>query len=267
MIHIKKLKSNERIKIQAAEVLPYGKNAMLPMLLIGNYCITPMAKIIPKGSRPDPFKMAEFLTEWYQWTTDTFSEGIYSFVRKGRTKRVPGEPYYQYIQREIEHLISESSLQQDYADLFSVCYSMWTTGIEKYKDTFFWSYYYLHGDLHSGNIVNFRGKYHLIDWENLRSGPKETELSFYFIWDFLQNGENYRTLDDMLKEIDIFVQKSVITEQEKERILYCLIPMWMLIIVISLNNGSLRYAQERLTACKYIIPLYKEAIFEKRNWK
>lgn len=267
MIYIKKLKKNEKLKIEAVEVLPESKEFMLPHLVLGDVCVTPMAKAISMYQHPDPIKMTELLRKWYQQTVNTYSEGIYSFVRKGRTKRTPDTPYYIYIKREIDSIISATSLKEEYSDLEKLAREMWETGYERYKDTYFWSYNLLHGDLHSGNIVSFRGKYRLIDWENFRSGPKETELAFYLCWDYLRWGEDHRNLQELLHEIDIFLQNGLIHEYEKERILYCLIPMWMLILVLHLNNGNLMFEADRKKACGHIIPLYKKTIFDKRPWK
>ena len=267
MIYIKKLKKNEKIKTEAVEVLPGGKDIMVPHIFIANYCLMPMARIIPKTRRPDPIEMSILLKKLYQRKTETYSEGIYSFARKGREKRKPGESYYSYLKKEVDTLSMLTSVKDKYLELEQLSRGMWETGYDHYKDTFFWSYHFLHGDLHIGNIVTFRGKYRLIDWENLRSGPKEIEIAFYLCWEYLTDGEKYRPLVDMMEEIEVFVEKKVISDKERDRILYCMIPLWMLIMVIYLNNGSLRLENERKKACESIIPLYKQMIFENRPWR
>ena len=267
MIYIKNLKKNEKLKLEAVEVLPGGKEVMLPHITLGNFCIMPMAKTIDQHDHPNPDKMADMLLKWYTRTTDSYSEGIYSFARKGHTKRGADNSFYRYIKREIDSITERSSIKGEYEELECCAREMWTLGYEQYKDTFFWSYNLLHGDLHTGNVVSFRGNYRLIDWENLRSGPKEIELAFYLCWDYLRWGDTYRSLDDLIDEISVFVDKRLISAQERDRILYFLIPMWMLILVLYLNNGNLLYEEDRKAACQRIIPLYKQTIFESRPWK
>lgn len=264
MIYIKHLKENEKTKLQAVDVLPRGREVMLPCFLLGNYCIMPMAKAFPVHSRPLPDKMADLLLKWYTRTTGSYSEGIYSFARKGKTKKDAESSFYGYIKREIDCITKETIIRDEYVELERCAREMWDTGFAQYKDTFFWSYNYLHGDLHVGNVVSFRGNYRLIDWENLRSGPKEIELAFYLCWDYLRWGETYRKLDELISELNVFVDKRLVTPQEQNRILYFLIPMWMLLMVLYLNNGNLLFEEERKAACQQIIPLYKQIIFENR---
>ena len=267
MIYIKHLKKNEKIKIQAVETLLHGKEVMLPYIVLGNYCIMPMAKAVTVREHPDPNKMADLLLKWYTRTTDSYSEGIYSFARKGITKKEEEMDFYKYIKREMDCIIEKSSIKEEYEELEHCAKEMWNLGYKQYKDTFFWSYNLLHGDLHTGNVVCFRGNYRLIDWECFRSGPKEIELAFYLCWDYLNQGEKYRKLDELISELDIFTEKQLVSLQERDRILYFLIPMWMLIMVLYLNNGNLLFEKERKMACQQIIPLYKEIIFKYRPWK
>ena len=267
MIYIKRLKKNEKIKMQAIETLPEGKKVMLPYIVLGNFCLMPMAKRTVWYQRPDPARMAELLLLWYRRTTNTYSEGIYSFARKGRSRKDPKMPYYRYIKQEIDDLLSNTHVKQEYLKLEELAFQMWEEGYEMYKDTFFWSYNFLHGDLHSGNIVSFRGQYRLIDWENFRAGPKEIELAFYFCWDYLRWEKYERNLQDMMDEMQVFCEKNLINSCERERILYLLIPMWMLLLVVYLNNGKLLYEEERKKVCERIIPLYKKQIYDQRPRK
>ena len=262
MIYIKKLKKNEKIKMEAVESLPESRKIMLPHVILGDYCVMPMAKKMVWHQRPKPEEIADLLILWYRRTIGTYSEGIYSFARQGRTKRAPEMLYYRYIKQEIDTLLSYTNLTQDYLEVGTLAYQMWKQGYEKYKDTFFWSYNFLHGDLHSGNIVLFKGQYRLIDWENFRSGPKEIELAFYLCWDYLRWEDYEKNLQNMLDEIEIFCKKKLINTCEKERILFFLIPMWMLLLVLYLNNGNLLFEDERKKVCEKIIPLYKKEVYD-----
>lgn len=253
--------------MQAVETLPQGKQVMLPHILLGDFCLMPMAKKLVWNQRPDPARMADLLIRWYGRTTNSYSEGIYSFARKGRTRKAPNMPYYRYIKQEIDDLLLHTDIKPEYLEIEKLACRMWEQGYELYKDTFFWSYNFLHGDMHSGNIVSFRGQYRLIDWEYFRTGPKEIELAFYLCWDYFRWENCTRNLQNMLDEIQVMQEKKLISLYEKERILYLLIPMWMLLLVVYLNNGFLLFEEERKKVCDKIIPLYKQQVYDHRPQK
>lgn len=262
MIYIKKLKKNEKVKMDAVKALSEGRKTAIPHVFVGNYCVMPMAKNMVRFQRPDPVKMASLLSNWYRRTTKSYSEGIYSFARQGRTRKAPEMPYYTYLKQEIDSLLLHTTVKQEYLEIKTIARQMWEDGYEMYKDTYFWSYHFLHGDLHVGNIVSFRGQYRLIDWENLRSGPKEMELAFYLCWDYFRWEDDERDFQNLLDEIEIFCDEKLLHRYEKERILYCLIPMWMLVLVLYLNNGNLQFEDERKKVCMRLIPLYKSKVYD-----
>lgn len=262
MLYIKKLKKNEKLKMEAVETLPNSDKIMMPHLFLGSYCIMPMARKMVTYQRPDIEQLTDVLKLWYRQTTSSYSEGIYSFARHGRTSKKGNQTFYSYLKQELDDLWMKTSIKNTYKGMAELALEMWLMGYEKYKDTFFWSYNYLHGDLHSGNIVSFCGLYRLIDWENLRSGPKELELSFYLCWDYFRWHNPQDSLNKMLAEIEVFKSKMLLRTDEIERILYCLIPMWMLLITIYLNNGNLLFEQERTAVCQELIPLYYRTIFK-----
>ncbi len=263
MIYIKKLSANEKIKMEAAHILTEDKKIMLPYVLVGKYCIMPMAKAVVAQRRADPEKIADMLQEFYSRTVSIYSEGIYSFARQGWTRNSPDMPFYRYIKQELDSLYSHTVVKPEYARLEEISRRMWEKGYEEYKDTFFWSYNYLHGDLHTGNIVNFLGEYRLIDWENLRSGPKEIELAFYMCWDYFLYDDHEKNLQSLMNEVNIFETKGLINSGERDRILYLVIPMWMVLIILYLNNGNLMFEDKRKKSCEQLIPLYKSMIFDK----
>lgn len=267
MIYVKKLKSSEKLKLEAVRALPDGARLMVPCVLAGDLCVMPMARKMTARQRPDPEGMAELLARLYTRTVDSYSEGIYSFVRRGKNKKTPGMPYYQYIKGEVDSLLAGWVPGETYAPLAASARRMWEMGSARCRDTAFWSYQLLHGDLHPGNIVTYRGQYRLIDWENLRSGPKEMELAFYLCWDYMRWEDYGKDLDDLVWDLDVFQARQLIHEYERERILYCLIPLWMLIAVHGLDTGSLLFARERTQACRRFIPLYEKEIFDRRPWR
>lgn len=260
MIYIKHLRHNEKIKMQAAETIDEKRAVMLPHIVVGDWCAMPMARGMGKGGRPEPTEFVRLMRQWYGRTTGAFSEGIYSFARQGRTARAPGTLYYRYLGQEVDSLLSQSEILPEYAGLFDAALEMWEQGLARYRDTQFWSYHILHGDLHLGNVVRYRGQLRLIDWENLRSGPKEMELAFYLCWDHFRRSDYPYLVSRIPEEAAVFREEGLINEWEQERILHCLIPLWMLLLVVYLNNGSLLFADERKRACEKVLPQYRKLI-------
>ena len=260
---IKKLKNSEYEKMKALKDLNIS-NLLLPYTILGNYIIMPRGNSYSFQNRPNAYEISQALSSLYKNKIFFFSEGIYSFARQGKTHR-KNDLFFKYIDKEIELLISNTILDMDLEETFNCCYTMWKKGFDIYKDTTYDSYEILHGDLHLGNILNYKNKIRLIDWEYLRSGPKELELGFYVCWEYLQNQFCFDNFSTMLNELDIFIETGLINSKERCRIISTIIPMWLLITLCYLNNGNLLYKEERILACKKATHLYYYSIWNKMD--
>lgn len=261
MFYIKTLKKNEHLKLQAVKQTPELSQASLPFFLLKHFAVMPLATRIDIQERPEIGMLIPKLNKMYTLKTKSFSEGIYSFARHGRNKR-NGEPYYRYLQKEINTLVSETTVELSLKETFNISWKMWKKGIENANEVNFESYEILHGDLHSGNILKFRQNIYLIDWEYLRSGPKEVEISFYLLWHYLQYADYASNFDILKQELDEFVRRKTIKSDEAFRILNILIPMWFIVDICYLTSNKLSNKKNRIEACQKMVLIYEKEIFE-----
>ena len=255
MIYIKKLNDREKQKMRAINNIPDIRRVALPSVQIGSFSVMPWAKTMSDDRRPAISELIPNLKMLYTIRVPHYSEGIYSFARKGLHSRTD-EEYYKYINTEIELLLEKTTVINDLCDVFIKAKQMWESAIENYKNTYYYRFELLHGDLHTGNIVYYLGKCRFIDWEHIRSAPKEMELSFYLIWCYCQNEQFANDFSQLRLEIEELLIQRLISKDEKERIERLLIPMWFLITICYISNGNLMYAEKRIKALNKYVPLY-----------
>lgn len=258
-MYVKKLKKNEYEKVSALNELNI-KEILLPNIVVGPYIIMPTAKPYSNNKRPNVYELSEALKLLYNNKVLTFSEGIYSFARQGKTHK-NGCYFFEYINEEIKYLMSITKFSDELIPFFELSYEMWSEGLRLYQNTRYNCFEILHGDLHKGNILNYNNKIKLIDWEHLRSGPKEIEIGFYLCWDYLQDIKNFDNFETFINELNAFVETQVISFWERHRIVSLIIPMWFLVTLCYLNNGNLLYRENRILACKKVIPTYYQALY------
>lgn len=259
MIFIKRLKIIEKKKVGQIYEIPEIKRISLPTKIIGDYMIMPWARKIMYNQRPEISEIVELLKQLYVFNQSNYSEGIYSFARMGKNKNT-NELFYEYIEKEIADLVSKTQIKRELKDIYKICMTQWGNAIQKYRDTYFFRYYILHGDIHIGNIVRYKGKLKLIDWEYFRSGPKEIEISFYLCWDHLRKKEKKSDIKCVLGELDYCLESRLIDINEYKRIKELLIPMWIILSICYLSNGNLLYEKDRIEACNFWGRKYMEML-------
>ena len=260
MVYIKKINQKEKSKIESIRTIPEIQELSLPSIVIGRYLITPRAKTIRPRLRPRIEEMVELLKALYVFDQPRYSDGIYSFARKGRNNN-DDEPYYAYIEREVNILLTETRVNEKLIDIYEMCLKQWRSAIEKYRGTQFDCYNVLHGDIHLGNIVRYKNKLKLIDWEYLRSGPKEMEIAFYLFWDHLNKDDISGDISFFNGELLYCVESQLINEQEANRIREMLIPMWIILCICGISNGKLLFQSDRIEMCNSWGQRYMEKQF------
>lgn len=124
------------------------------------------------------------LVPLYQHTQGKFTPGIYKyFLPSNVDSTVPSDKYLPYVTRKLAK-IAKRTINSNYSD-FDPSTLIWylksLRKTEKYLSIQNWTpsrgFSLLHGDLHTGNIIKRNGKYLLIDFEYLRYGPPELEVS------------------------------------------------------------------------------------------
>ena len=177
----------------------------------------------------------------------------------GKNKNINGL-FYEYIEREVAELVSKTQIKRELEDIYKICIKQWENSMQKYRDTYFFRYYILHGDVHLGNIVRYKGELKLIDWEYFRSGPKEIEISFYLCWDHLRKKQAKSDVRCVFEELDYCLESNLIDQNEFKRIKEMLIPMWIILSICYLSNGNLLYEKDRIEACNYWGKKYMEML-------
>lgn len=255
-MHIKVLKKSEYEKLLAVRDVPELKKAALPFILFRDIEIMPSGLRLHSNERPDLRLLIPKLKKIYELRVKTYSEGIYSFARCGINRRGENPYYYRYLAKEIDSLIESVSVPTDLQESFDICLKMWNRDIAKYKDKYFYRYEILHGDLHEGNMLYWMNNIYLIDWEYLRSGPKEMELSFFLCWHYLQKTNRYTDFQLLEDELQIMIKESLIDRELYAMIKNMLIPMWFLVDICYLSKGLLAFSEERKKQLVKMLPLY-----------
>lgn len=255
-VYIKHMKKNEYEKLEAVQNIPELKQIALPFMLFHNIEVMPCGQKLHYNERPDLKKLIPKLKKLYELRIKNYSEGIYSFARCGINKREQEQYYYRYIENEILSLIKGTRVSENLKNVFIISKKLWDIAIEKYRDKYFYKYEILHGDLHEGNILYWWKNIYLIDWEYLRSGPKEMELSFFLCWHYLQKSSEYSNFELLDKEIEIMKDENLIDNEIANRIKELLIPMWFIVDICYLSNGNLAFAKEREAKIIEIVPRY-----------
>lgn len=255
-MHIKVLKKNEYEKLLAVRDVPELKRAALPFILFRDIEIMPSGSRLHSNERPNLKLLIPKLKKIYELRVKTYSEGIYSFARCGINRRGEDSYYYRYLAKEIDSLIESASIPTELQESFDICLKMWNIGIARYKDKYFHRYEILHGDLHEGNMLYWINNIYLIDWEYLRSGPKEMELSFFLCWHYLQNTNQYTDFQLLEEELQLMIKESLIDRELCAIIKTMLIPMWFLVDICYLSKGLLAFPEERKKQLVKMVPLY-----------
>lgn len=173
---------------------------------------------------PELYRQA--LSPLYSYTYESYSPGLYSFMRTD----VPTDerPYLQYLRTAV-HLTYQNTKTKITDTIIPLCdesIDVFMQASSTLEEVYFPKHVLLHGDLFIGNILLCDESYRLIDWEYLRLGPKELELAFCLCWDFITHVELCRYSSYVImRDINALVSEGCIHNTSKEAILKIFIPM------------------------------------------
>lgn len=184
----------------------------------------------------------DVLYKMYSYRNTKYSKGIYCFLQSSQCEEVKAKNYYEYLKEEIDciekkYIVTiDVSLQEIYYKLLAIS----RDNLDKYKKYFIGltEFELLHGDLFSGNILQYNERYVLIDFEYMRFGPFISEIAFILCWDIISDVEscwNIRLLYDKIQSILI---NNIITEEEKEIILNFYIPLYSSLAMLFVSAGK-----------------------------
>lgn len=182
-VKIKILSEKERAAYESVLVLNL-QDAVIPFQLDGNSVVMSLGKTISMCEVDFEKLYNECLKPLYSIQFRSYSPGIYSFW--GLDSNVPiCEQYCEYLRNQI-HSINDTKILPRWLPLASYIKNNLLDSLALYEDSVnSTKFSLLHGDLFSGNILTFEGKYKLIDLEYMRFGPIQSELAFFLIWDIL----------------------------------------------------------------------------------
>lgn len=183
----------------------------------------------------------------YNFHFNYYSNGIYSFYKVIPYKM---EDYREFLFIQLNFLESlllkkmETDLLEKYVKIKDV--------LEKYKKNaspIVTNFTVLHGDLFNGNIVKYKGKYKLIDFEYLLIGKRELELSFLLVWDFFSNKNIVQYSKVIInRDIELLFNNEIINDFEKKEIINFYIPYLFLFSCLNLTSGKY-YDKESIKYC------------------
>ena len=142
------------------------------------------------------FIYKDVLNKLYLHKSDKFSSGIYSYINKeyplNRTLFYEGA-YIEYLKKEFCEIVKKYNVLNEECERFSLLlgfHNLVINRFDRFSDYSVSNYSLLHGDLHTGNILYCKNenKYKMIDFEYLRFGMIELEVSNFMI-QLLDGGE------------------------------------------------------------------------------
>lgn len=215
----------ETVEIENLKYLMQLIPSLIPSIKIikDNYYVMEKCEVIePEDFEPDNFYRLyiDLLIPLYKFKRSTFTPGIYKyFVPYSLNSEIKEQHYVPYIMNELEKVVQDVSVQSPklledkmFANLIRYLKSI-SGHFENWKPHT--GYSLLHGDLHIGNIVKKNNKFLLIDYEYLRYGASELEISNLIIssliWHYKKGSRDevfFKIILDYLQSCNIIFSSS-----------------------------------------------------------
>lgn len=183
----------------------------------------------------------------YKFHFNYYSNNIYSFYKIIPCKM---DDYREFLLLQLNSLETfllskmESDLLKKYVEI--------RIDLDKYNEKaspIVNNFTVLHGDLFNGNIVKYKDKYKLIDFEYLLIGRRELELAFLLVWDFFSNKNIVQYSKIIInRDIELLINNEIINDFEKKEIINFYIPYLFLLSCLNLTDGRY-YDVESIKYC------------------
>ncbi len=180
----------------------------------------------------------EVLKPLYSVCSDKFSEGIYSFWGAYHEKK--SNDYRVYILEELNQIL-DLSKKSKIGDIKESSSNTVRTFLNEMilKEEKIDSFSLLHGDLYNGNILIYKNKYALIDFEYVRFGPPLLEWSFLLFWDAIMELVPCRRellFDSVYQNIETLKSNDILLNKDLNLIFNLYLPL--------IICNSLQYCEE-----------------------
>lgn len=183
----------------------------------------------------------DVLSNLYSYRNKKYSKGIYCFLQSSQCIE-KAKNYYEYLKEEI------NCIEKQYLDTIDVSlkesYDMFMKfskhNLDRYKNYFIGltEFELLHGDLFSGNVLQYNNRNVLIDFEYIRFGPFIAELAFALCWDIISDFESCWTINQLYDKTESLLINKIITIEEKNIILNFYIPLYASLAMLFASAGK-----------------------------
>lgn len=201
----------------------------------------------------------ECLEPMYKYENKEYSPGIYAFYCCKNNNKSQKQ-YITYLKDEFCNIEKEykfgllKKLEKMYDECNVKFYKSYNLILE--TNIINNPFCLLHGDLFSGNILEYNNKYKLIDFEYMRFGIKELELAFLVSWDFITNKSISKYSKKIINsDVEKLTKAGYITKSQADIIINFFIPMFFMLACLYVSNKMYKDGKE---ITKSIISFYEE---------
>lgn len=203
------------------------------------------------------------LKKLYSFRQTSFSPGIYAFYGAPISPK-KGESYSEYLRGQIKALQPEirANVAQEQIAIADAAYARLVSNFKEHyaKIESVNSFELLHGDLHIGNILEYRGEYRLIDFEFARFGPKACEIAFLLCWEYIVGLRDCRDISSIDEELQSLCRCQAISSDEVILIKQIYIPIFIVLAMISSEKQVYRDSVEIAQAVEKFALVYFQCL-------
>lgn len=242
----KKILSKEESEIYSLLELLSLQNITVPYMLKENILYMQKGDIVTYNEIDLQELYSDVLSSMYQYLNSSFSKGIYCFFSSNNTKVVSN--YYEHLVFEIDNIVYELSpcLDDDFKETFNRLLEIIKNNLNRHKNYFISKkkFELLHGDLFSGNVLQYAHRKLLIDFEYIRFGPMISELSFFLCWDIISDPNSDWDISLLFSNLEKLLNSNIISVEESDIIKMFYIPLYTALAI--LFASAKKYADDSI---------------------
>lgn len=216
----------------------------VPSLMTGDTLVTQAADYVSRHELDVGKLYADCLRHLYCHEHASYSGGIYAYFSHSDRADHQSDPFLDHLEREMEAAVAllGAGIRDDLRDIFTSARDRFARSIvDSAVRACPLRYTLLHGDLHVGNIVMLDDRYRLIDFEYMRVGPREMDLSFLLCWDFFSDAPAaHHARETISRDLDQLSRCGIVDAGSMGLIVDALIPMYQMLACLYVSAGKYR---------------------------
>lgn len=206
----------------------------------------------------------EAIKPFHRIHSDRFTPGIYSFMSSNIVDLE--KDYRVHLLSELNRLISFSSSQDEKILLKNEIFNVVSDSIALLirENIEIKNFCLLHGDLYNGNLLFYNNKYVLIDFEYVRFGPFQLDITFLIFWDYISESDNLKrrkSIDSALSNIKDLKFNGIINDLDIFLILDLFLPV-LLCCTLQFCEGNKYLNSEEISEGIKRFWVYEYSIFK-----